>query len=110
MALPFGARTVLLAELLKLFEVAQVRQLTTGGVLFAAGDTGDGCYRLDKGLLKVMVTSTGGEERIVAILGPGAVVGELAMIDRMRRSASVVALRDSALRFVSRELYEASTS
>jgi len=53
-----------------------------------------------------MVTSTGGEERIVAILGPGAVVGELAMIDRMSRSASVVALRDSVLRFVSRETYE----
>src|SRR5262245_44440839 len=53
-----------------------------------------------------MVTSTSGDERIVAILGPGAVVGELAMIDRMPRSASVVALRDSVLRFVSREAYE----
>jgi CRP/FNR family transcriptional regulator, cyclic AMP receptor protein len=62
--------------------------------------------RLDKGLLKVMVTSTSGEERIVAILGPGAVVGELAMIDRMSRSASIVALRDSVLRFISREAYE----
>jgi CRP/FNR family transcriptional regulator, cyclic AMP receptor protein len=71
-----------------------------------AGDVGDGCYRLDKGLLKVMVTSTRGEERIVAILGPGALVGELAMIDRMPRSASVVALRDSVLRFISRQAYE----
>jgi CRP-like cAMP-binding protein len=64
-----------------MFTNAQVHQLKAGGVLFAAGDAGDGCYRLDKGLLKVMVTSTSGEERIVAILGPGAVVGELAMID-----------------------------
>ena len=94
------------AQLFELFDVARVRQLKAGGVLFAAGDPGDGCYRLDKGLLKVMVTSTGGEERIVAILGPGAVVGELAMIDRMPRSASVVALRDSVLRFISRQAYE----
>src|SRR5262249_56108443 len=59
-----------------------------------------------KGLRKVMVASPRGEERIVAILGPGAVVGELAMIDQMPRSASVVALRDSVLRFISREAYE----
>jgi CRP/FNR family transcriptional regulator, cyclic AMP receptor protein len=90
----------------ELFDLARVHQLKADGVLFAAGDAGDGCYRLDEGLLKVMVTSTSGEERIVAILGPGAVVGEMAMIDRMPRSASVVALRDSVLRFVSRDSYE----
>ena len=83
-----------------------MHQLKAGGVLFAAGDAGDGCYLLDRGLLKVTVSSTGGEERTVAVLGPGAVVGELAMIDRMPRSASVKALRDSVLRFVSREAYE----
>jgi len=43
-----------------------VHELKAGGVLFAAGDAGDGCYRLDQGLLKVMVASTSGEERIVA--------------------------------------------
>jgi len=98
-----GARTVLSAQL---FDVARLHQLKAGDVLFAAGDVGDGCYRLDEGLLKVMVTSPSGEERIVAILGPGAVVGELAMIDRMPRSASVEALRDSVLRFISRQAYE----
>jgi CRP/FNR family transcriptional regulator, cyclic AMP receptor protein len=101
-----GAPATLSAQLFEVFDVARVNQLKAGGVLFAAGDAGDGCYRLDKGLLKVMVASTSGEERIVAILGPGAVVGELAMIDRMPRSASVVALRDSVLRFISREAYE----
>ena len=104
----FASRTpaALSAQLFELFDAARVHQLKAGGVLFAAGDPGDGCYRLDEGLLKVMVTSTSGEERIVAILGPGTVVGELAMIDGMPRSASVVALRDSVLRFVSRESYE----
>ena len=101
-----GVPTALSAHLFELFEVARVHELKAGGVLFAAGDIGDSCYRLDKGLLKVMVTSTTGEERIVAILGPGAIVGELAMIDRMPRSASVLALRDSVLRFISREAYE----
>ena len=76
-----------------------------GEVLFAAGDDDDGCYLLDRGLLKVTVTSSWGEERIIAILGPGAVVGELAMIDERPRSASVVALNDCLLRFTSREAF-----
>jgi CRP/FNR family transcriptional regulator, cyclic AMP receptor protein len=101
-----GSPAALSAQLFELFDVARVHQLKAGGTLFAAGDAGDGCYRLEKGLLKVMVTSTSGEERIVAILSPGAIVGELAMIDRMPRSASVVAMRDSVLRFISREAYE----
>ena len=67
--LPAGAPAALSAHLFELFDLAQVYQLKAGNVLFAAGDAGDGCYRLDKGLLKVLVTSPSGEERIVAILG-----------------------------------------
>ena len=88
-----------------LFVAARRQSLKAGEVLFAAGDAGDGCYLLDCGLLKVTVTSSWGEERTIAILGPGAVVGELSMIDGGPRSASVVALRDCALRFTSREAF-----
>jgi Cyclic nucleotide-binding domain len=86
----------------QLFHAAQPRHLKAGERLFAIGDVGDSCYRLDQGLLKV-VASPRGEERIIAILGPGAIVGELAMIDGLPRSASVVALHDCVIRFVSRE-------
>ena len=88
-----------------LFVAARQRSLKAGEVLFAAGDAGDGCYLLDQGLLKVTVTSSRGEERTIAILGPGAVVGELSMIDGRPRSASVVALNECLLRFTSREVF-----
>jgi CRP/FNR family transcriptional regulator, cyclic AMP receptor protein len=90
----------------QLFRAAQPRHLKVGDRLFAIGDAGDGCYRLDQGLLKVVVASPRGEERIIAILGPGAIVGELAMIDGLPRSASVVALHDCVIRFVSREAFK----
>jgi CRP/FNR family transcriptional regulator len=90
----------------QLFHAAQARHLKAGERLFAMGDPGDGCFLLEQGLLKVTAASPLGEERIIAIRGPGAIVGELSMIDRMPRSASVVALRDSVLRFISREAYE----
>jgi CRP/FNR family transcriptional regulator, cyclic AMP receptor protein len=36
------------------------------------------------------------------MLGPGAIVGELAILDREPRSASVFAVRDCELSFISR--------
>src|ERR1700746_3469260 len=90
----------------QLFQAAKPRYLKAGERLFAVRDAGDGCYLLDQGLLKVTVASPRGAERIIAILGPGAIVGELAMIDGLPRSASVVALHDCVLRFVSREAFK----
>ena len=58
-------------------------------------------------MLKASVIEPGGGERILAVLGPGSVVGELSMIDGAPRSASVIALSDSKLSFVSRSAFEA---
>ena len=77
-------------------------------MLFIAGDPGDGCYRVEQGLLKVSMIAPTGAERILAIVGPGAIVGELSTIDGLPRSASVTAVRDSALTFVSRAAFQAS--
>jgi len=81
-------------------------KLAADEVLFLAGDPGDGCYRLEEGLLKVSMLSPTGAERILAILGPGSIVGDMAMIDGRPRSASVSALRECKLSFVSRTAFE----
>jgi CRP-like cAMP-binding protein len=99
-------RQVLPADLAAaLFSTARIVSLPAGQLLFRAGAPGDGCYRLDEGLLKVTTAPPAAEraaERILAILGNGALVGELSMLDGAPRSASVVAIRESKLRFVSR--------
>src|SRR5262249_2624681 len=51
--------------------------------------------------LKFALVSPQVREQIVAILTSGAIVGDLAVIDGLPRSASVVALTDCELRFVS---------
>jgi CRP/FNR family transcriptional regulator, cyclic AMP receptor protein len=79
-------------------------------MLFLAGDPGDGCYRVNEGLLKISIASPAGAERILAILGPGSIVGDMAMIDGRPRSASVSALRDCKLSFVSRAVFEESVA
>ncbi|HEY7230906.1 MAG TPA: Crp/Fnr family transcriptional regulator [Pseudolabrys sp.] len=98
--LPDRLSTALLAN-------AKPVKLAADELLFLAGDPGDGCYRLDDGLLKVSMVSPKGAERILAILGPGSIVGDMAMVDGRPRSASVSALRDCKLRFISRSSFEA---
>jgi len=90
-----------------LFAKARPVSLAASETLFVAGDEGDGCYRVEEGLLKASVAAPAGGERILAILGPGAVVGELSMIDKGPRSASVTALRDSKLSFIGRAAFDA---
>jgi len=80
-------------------------KLREGETLFERGDAGDGCYWLRRGVLAVCVASATGEQRILAILGPDAIVGELAMIDGLPRSASVQAIRDCELTFLSRAAF-----
>jgi CRP/FNR family cyclic AMP-dependent transcriptional regulator len=89
-----------------LFANAKPVHLAADEVLFVADDPGNGCYRIQKGLLKVSILSASGAERILAIMGPGAIVGELAVLDGLPRSASVVALRDSELLFVSKGRFD----
>src|SRR5262249_14697579 len=84
----------------RLFAKARPVRLAAGRPLFAAGDPGTRCYRIEEGLLKVSAVSGSGGERILAIVGPGAIVGELAMLDEGPRSASIVAVTDAALSFV----------
>ena len=91
----------------QLFADAKPVKLAADEVLFLAGDPGDGCYRVEQGLLKVSMIAASGAERILAIVGPGAIVGELSTIDGLPRSASVAAVRDSELTFVSRAAFQA---
>lgn len=74
-------------------------------VLFSKGDSGDGCYWLQTGIVKVTASSDHGLDRILAILGPGAIVGELSVIDGLPHPATVEAMTDCRLLFVSRNAF-----
>ena len=89
-----------------LFAKSRLVKIAADQTLFTAGDPGDGCYRVESGLMKVSVISPTGSERILAIFGPGSLIGEFAVIDGQPRSATVTAVRESLLRFISRAAYQ----
>lgn len=80
-------------------------KLGADALLFNAGDEGNGCYRIESGLLKLSILSADGGERILDVLGPGAIVGELSMVDGAPRSTAVYGVRDSELSYISRAAF-----
>lgn len=90
-----------------LFARAARVKLSADELLYSAGDDGHGCYRVETGLVKLSILSEDGGERILDVLGPGAIVGELSMIDAAPRSTAVYAVNDSELSYVSRAAFVA---
>jgi CRP/FNR family cyclic AMP-dependent transcriptional regulator len=91
----------------RLFSRSHPVFLKAGRVLFSAGEEGNGCYLLREGLLKVTVGLSPESRRVIAVLVPGSVAGELSMIDGSPRSADITAIKDSKLGFVSRTEFHA---
>lgn len=67
------------------------RRVSPGGRLLGAGESGDEAYVVAEGRLRVSMRIPGVGEEALAFLGPGEVVGEMALIDDSPRSADVVA-------------------
>jgi CRP-like cAMP-binding protein len=79
------------AERQALIAVARERTFSAGAVLVRAGQQADHVILLQSGVTKVCVDRFGGE-RIVALRGPGELIGERAALRVSERSATVIAL------------------
>ena len=73
------------------------RLLQEGEWLFHEGDQGDTAFVIENGLLEVCREVDGQRERI-AQLGPGDMIGEMSLIDKLPRSASAFARLPTRLR------------
>jgi CRP-like cAMP-binding protein len=73
------------------------RDLARGDYLFREGDPGDALHVVVEGKVKICRTSSDGRENVIAILGPGDLLGELSLFDAQPRAASAVAVVDCSL-------------
>lgn len=78
-------------ELDALADSAETVSWDEGTVVFEEGDRGDECYVLHSGSVKVVRRFPDGRRINLARLAPGSVVGELALFNGERRSATVEA-------------------
>ena len=89
-------------QLERLTTVVTRRSVPRGVMLMAQGDPTDSLYIIIAGRLKVMMSDAEGKEVILAMLGPGEIVGEMGLIDDSPRSATVIAIEPSELLAISK--------
>ncbi len=87
------ALAVAVSELLSRRGVAQVR-FAAGETIFRQGDQGDLVYMIVEGQVEAIREEEGGEERLLATMGPGEYFGEMALISEAPRTATVRAKTD----------------
>lgn len=81
----------------------RTRSLAPGEVLFHEGDSGSSVYACRSGALKIAVTTPGGRDVVLGLIGPGTVVGEFAAIDGLPRSATVTATEPTVVAIATRD-------
>jgi CRP-like cAMP-binding protein len=93
------------AELKRLAAIARAVTLPAGTVLFNQGDGSDGLYVITAGILRIFLTSDDGREATINLAEEGEVIGEMALLDGLPRSAGAAALTDAKLVFIPRDAF-----
>jgi cAMP-dependent protein kinase regulator len=78
--------------LAKLLAALQVREYSAGKYVVQQGDHGREAFLLARGVLNVVRQDPAEQNATLAVLGPGALFGEMALVSNAPRAASVVAV------------------
>ncbi len=80
---------------------SELRNVSRGDFLFRAGDEADAGFIVQHGAFRI---EDGAGAEIVA--GPGALIGELALVVRMQRPSTALALENSTVIRIARSLFQ----
>jgi CRP-like cAMP-binding protein len=87
-------------ELRRLAGIAREMTLPPGGTLFSQGEESDGLYIVMTGIVRIYLTADDGREATISLLEDGEMIGEIALIDGLPRSAGAAALTETRLVFI----------
>ncbi len=82
---------------LQLQAIARERSLASGEVLFHRGDSFDGIYLLQRGLILISGVNRQGDEALLTVLEAGAMFGEIALFDGEPRTHDAIAAQECLL-------------
>ncbi len=94
-------------ELNFLAQRAVPRKFSAGEIVFNEGDACAGMYVVQSGSVRIFKTSAGGREQVLSIDGPGGSIAELPVFDGGNYPASVSAIEDATLLFISKQDFHA---
>lgn len=93
-------------ELRRIAAICREAKYAKGQVVTSQGEEGDEMFVVRDGLVEVTVGEAGEGPRTVVNLGTGQVVGEMALVDRGPRSATVGCVTDVTLNVIERDAFE----
>ncbi len=93
------------ADLHALYQRAEPMTLPSGEWLMREGEIGDALYAVLEGGIEITKRS-GEQEVVLAVRGPGEVIGELALLEQTPRSASGRAVQDTQLLRIGKEAFK----
>ena len=85
-----------------LFAHARVQTYAAADTIFLMGSPGDSLLAVLNGSIRISVPAPSGKEVVLAILGPGDICGEIALIDGKARTADARAATDCSVVVVER--------
>ncbi len=84
-------------------------EILRGEYLFTEGDQGDYLCFVVRGLLEVLKKTAQGDYRTIARLGKGSTIGEMSIIDKAPRSASVIARQPTIVLILTKKGFDLLT-
>src|ERR1700687_4247396 len=75
----------------QLCRYAKHTTLKRGATLFSKGDPGNSLFAVISGTVKISVSSPDGRSAIFNLIGPGEIIGEIAVLDGQARTADATA-------------------
>jgi CRP/FNR family cyclic AMP-dependent transcriptional regulator len=94
------------SEFAFLVQRAVPRHFSAGESVFSEGEPCTGLYVVESGHIRIFKSSSGGREQVLSIDGPGSSVAELPVFDGGTYPASVTAIEDATLLFVSKQDFQ----
>lgn len=79
------------------------KRYKAGETILRQGEKGDCAYIIESGLVEIVMEHPNGRAQRVGTRGPGAMIGEMAIVDAAPRTATVRALEDCALLEITKE-------
>lgn len=80
---------------------------SAGRLVFSRGDPGEQMFAILSGRIRLVLSTPRGREIVLRTLGPGDILGEMALIDGEPRSADATAAEDTTCLVLSRARFQA---
>ena len=81
----------------EIISICQLRRFRKGDLLTVEGSTGDDLYIIVEGAVEVIVEGQSTSPKIVVNLGTGQLIGEMSLVDRGARSATVRSIQEPTI-------------